>query len=93
MKPLDDGSRKIKSSQLVVVWNQMDGCYLVKLVLKTRVVASLVERDAIAFLASEDRGGSTNFGFAFSESEMLLSVMQLMLLVVGDITFFTDALG
>jgi hypothetical protein len=91
-KPLDDGWRKIKSSKLVVVWNQTDERSLVKLVPKMWDTTSLIEMDAITFLASEDGRESMIIDVASSESEIMLQVMQLTLLVVGDLAFFANAL-
>jgi hypothetical protein len=52
--------------------------------------ASLIEKDGIAFLTSEDGRQSVIIDILFSESEIILQVMQLTLFVVA---FFADALG
>jgi hypothetical protein len=77
----------------VVLWNQTVEHSLVKPVPKTWGKASLIERDAITFLASEEGWESMILDIAFSESEIILQVIQLTLLVVGDLAFFAKTLG
>jgi hypothetical protein len=77
----------------VEVCNQTDERSLVKPVPKTGGVVSLVERDTIVFLASENGWKSITLDVAFSGSEIVLHITQLVLLVIGNLAFFADALG
>jgi hypothetical protein len=89
---LDAGFAKIKSSQLVVLWNSSDECPVAKLIPKQWGAPSLVDRGDLCFLSGTDPEHCINLDLPFGDCSILLKIHQLVLLVTGDLAFYADAM-